>query len=138
MANVYFRDHYTYQYHRDSSEHTTTTQADDEDNPTNWDTAVSHTFTNVKAGIIKLSTQMVWFMENTTHRAMFRMVVNGNPTRHTSEEPKDRRNIEVDDFKDILSLPADGDVTVELQFLVSGGNTPLTVDRVLFEVERKV
>jgi len=128
MATMTLDDYRPMKYQKDETPVSTTTVADDDTAPTNWETARTVTFPAVTPGDWTLSVINKWSASSVGRRAMFRVIVNGVAGDIIAIEPKDRREIHLEDWFDIVTISAESDFVVETQFLLSSGNGTASLD----------
>lgn len=121
----------------------TTVQADDDANPTNWQDVFDYTTPADLPGGANTKYEIVidgsWQLDSVSRSGLFRVIVNGVSSERLLIEPKDTDERKMAYVRMFLDLPADGTISVQLQFLVSnaGSGTPtLTVNNTDCTIER--
>ena len=116
---------------------TTSVEADDPNDPTNWVTFDEQIFTNLPAGRYQGSVSFSWKIDTTSKYAIFRSVLGGQANRSIKIESKDTEINHVEHWEITFDWGG-GDIQVDMDYLISAGAlvNNLTVDRTWMLIEK--
>ena len=126
-----------YRHDKDDTIATTDVVADNPTDPTNWDTARTVVFPAMPVGEYEVLAEWTWLFDSAADSALFRAGINSNFGSLVSYEPKDGADIAVENWNDIFTHSATGDITIQLDFLKASADVdPLTITKTLFRIKK--